>query len=322
MASLDVDGVAPWLDAQGIAPGLPIACVPIGGGASNAMFRLTRGERRLVLRRPARVAIARADDGMRREFRILAALEGTDVPHPAPVALCEDRALLGCVFYLMEAVEGRPAIDLPESFDRRAVTHAVVDALAALHAVDYRARGLEDLGRIDGFHERQVSRWSAQYGSEGGREPARLAVVGAWLDAHRPSDWRPSLMHGDYHMFNLMLAPDPPPRVAAIVDWETATIGDPLLDLAGLCEVWTNAFGSPPWPTRAEMIERYAERRGLRTPVELRYYEVLYNFRLCVLLEGVFQRSRRDETRTPNTMAGERAAWNLARAEQLSSNDP
>lgn len=314
---LPLDRIGRWLDQCGIAPGEPIAVEPIPVGASNVMYRIERGPLRMVLRRPAHVALERADDGMRREFRILSALEGTDVPHPGPLALCEDKSLLGCVFYVMQHVEGGSASALATSLDPRDMTNAVVDALAALHDVDWQARGLADLGRIDDFHERQVKRWRDQHARSNGREPERLAAVGEWLDRHLPQQWSPTIMHADYHMLNVIIAPDPPARVAAIVDWETATIGDPLLDLAGLLEVWTRSNRGPGWPTRGEMIQRYTSQRSLGQVPDLRYYEVLYNFRLCVLLEGVYQRSLRDSIRGPNEMASTQALVNLTRAEEL-----
>jgi aminoglycoside phosphotransferase (APT) family kinase protein len=281
------------------------------------MYRVERGAARFVIRRPAARAVERADDGMRREFRILRALAGSAVPHPRALSICDDTTLLGCVFYTMAEVEGVSALDLSPGLEPRAVTEAVVDALVALHELDYSARGLADLGRPDDFHERQVGRWTAQHEREGGREAQRLAAIGAWLHGNLPADFTPVLMHGDYHMFNVMLAPEPPARVAAVVDWETATIGDPLLDLAGFCEVWTSAFGAPPWPGYDEIVARYATGRGLHEVPDLRYYATLHNFRMSVLLEGVYQRSLRDDTRPDNELAGQRARMNLARAEEL-----
>jgi aminoglycoside phosphotransferase (APT) family kinase protein len=316
-ALLPVDVLAAWLDDEGIAPGEPIWSEPLRGGVTNVMLRIRRAEHQLVVRRPAKRSTDRADDGMRREYRILEALAGSDVPHPRAVALCNDMSRLGCVFYAMEDIDGISALERPEYLTPQAVTAAAIEALAALHELDYAARGLADLGQPGGFHERQVSRWAAQHARDGGRAPERLTEVGRWLEQHLPSEWTPALMHGDYHMLNLLLARDPPARVAAIVDWETATIGDPLLDLAGFREVWTSAFRESPWPDGEEIVERYVAARGLGQVPDLRYYATLYNFRMAVLLEGVYQRSLRDDTRPDNELAGRRAQSNLARAEVL-----
>lgn len=314
--------IAAWLDEQAIAPGAPLRVDRLSGGRSNVMFRVARGDRHLVLRRPAKVAVARADDGMRREFRVLSALAGTDVPHPEAVALCDDPERIGCVFYVMQDVPGITPTSLPDALGpvaraRRDVTMAVTDALAALHEVDWRARGLGDFGRPDGFHERQVGRWTSQYESYGGRDIPEVATAGAWLAGHLPTEWEPTIIHADYHMMNLLVGADPPARVTAILDWETATIGDPLLDLAGFCEVWCSALRGDGWPARAEIVARYAERRGLAEVPDLRYYDVLYNFRLGILLEGIFQRSRHDDTREEDRIAADRAMVNLRRAAEL-----
>jgi aminoglycoside phosphotransferase (APT) family kinase protein len=305
-----VDEIGAWLDGRGIAPGQPLEAERLAGGLSNAMFKVRRGGERFVLRRPAQVAIERADDGMRREFRVLSALAGTPVPHPEAIALCDDTDVIGCAFYLMGVVDGIPPMQLPADPEvRREATLAVTDALAALHGVDWRAR-LDGFGRPDDFHERQVRRWTGQYDGYGTDRLPGVREVGAWLEAHLPTDWSPTILHADYHMMNLLVTTDRPVRVAAILDWETATIGDPLLDLAGFTEIWCSAFQGDGWPTRAEIVERYAAQRGLAGVPDLRYYEVLYNFRLAILLEGVFQRSGQE-------MAADRSMANITRALEL-----
>jgi aminoglycoside phosphotransferase (APT) family kinase protein len=315
---VDVDSLAAWLDSEGLEPGQPLVVEPLTGGSSNAMFVVARGGARWVLRRPTRVAVDRANEGMRREFRILAALAGTDVPHPEVVALCDDPGVLGCTFYLMERVQGVNPFPLPAVFEtdqgRAEVAYSMVEALARLHSVDWLAAGIGDLGRPEGFHQRQVDRWSRQLASYEGRELPGLEKVMAWLESNLPDDGTATIMHGDYHMLNVLIAPEPPGRVVAILDWETATIGDPLLDLAGFCEVWTPVAGGIGWPTRAELVGRYATVRGLGTLGDLTYFEVLYNFRLAVLLEGIFQRSLRDPTRPDQLDIGERVFFNVNRA--------
>jgi aminoglycoside phosphotransferase (APT) family kinase protein len=317
MDLVDADSLGRWLDTQGLEPGQPLDVEPLTGGSSNAMFVVERGKSRWVLRRPTRVAIDRANEGMRREFRILAALAGTDVPHPEVVALCEDHDVLGCTFYLMERVQGINPFPLPAVFDsdqgRADVAYSMVEALGRLHNVDWLTAGIGDLGHPEGFHERQVQRWSRQLASYEARELPGIEKVMAWLEAHLPEESTVTIMHGDYHMLNVLIAPEPPGRVVAILDWETATIGDPLLDLAGFLEVWI-PVANVGWPSRAELVERYRSVRGIGALGDLTYYEVLYNFRLAVLLEGIFTRSLRDPTRPDQDAMGERVLYNVDRA--------
>jgi aminoglycoside phosphotransferase (APT) family kinase protein len=327
---LDLDRLTAWLDRQGLEPGAPVVAEAMTGGASNVMFRVERGPARWVLRRPARVALDRADEGMRREFRFLGAFEGTPVPHPSPVALCDDHEVLGCTFYLMEQVDGVAPMPPPPAFadpaGRAALTFAATAALARLHDVDPVAAGIADLGRPDGFHERQVSRWTRQLLSYEGRELPGFDRVAAWLDANRPASFVPAVMHGDFHMYNVLVASEPPARVVAILDWETATIGDPLLDLAGFCDIWTStaAHTAPGdgWPGRDEIVARYATERGLGSIGDLTYYDVLYQFRFAVLLEGIYQRSLHDPTRPDQDLVGERVLVGMARALELVDGRP
>lgn len=318
---VDVGRLGTWLDGLGLEVGAPIFVSPLTSGRSNAMFTIERGESRWVLRRPALVAIERADEGMRREFRILDALNGSAVPHPETIGLCDDPLVLGRTFFLMRSVDGiNPAPPLPEVFtidDQPEVAFAMVDALAALHDFDWRSGGLVDLGRPEGFHERQVQRWTSQLASYGGRELPDLDRVTTFLSSNLPVTYEPSLMHGDFHMFNALIASEPPGRVTAILDWETATIGDPLLDLIGFCEIWGRATAGPGWPRRDELIARYRERRDVELPEDLTYYEVLYNFRMAVLLEGIFQRSLQDPSRPDLDDVGAGAMGFLDRAHEV-----
>lgn len=343
-ALLDLPKLEAWLSANGLVPTDPsgeakatITAASLTGGRSNVMFsiqvrpdsdRTGSSVKSWVLRRPATVAIARANDGMRREFRILSALESTDVPHPRPIALCEDLEVLGCVFYLMEEVDGIvPHEPLPEAFTddadyRQELAFALVAALAALHNVAWRQAGLADFGKPEGFHERQVSRWKSQLESYQGRDLPDLATTGSWLKAKMPPSWTAGIMHGDYHMFNVLIHPEPPAKVVAIVDWETATIGDPLLDFVGFCEAWQSMRASGGWPSYSEMLELYLDFRQLErrpTTTEQQYYGVLYNFRMAVLLEGIYQRSLRDPNRSNQDAIGERALFNAARCQAIIS---
>lgn len=309
LKSDDVEGLiddaqlARWLDEQGLAPGQPLAVRRISGGMSNESIGVERGGERWVLRRPALHALEGADRGMQREFRVLSALDGTRVPHPRPIALCDDPAVAGCVFYLMEHVDGfAPGLRLPEPFASSAtlqqqIALSSMQALGELARVDWRARGLEGFGKPEGFHDRQVSRWAGQLERYGRRDLPGLRDVGVWLEAHRPASgaWAPAIMHGDYHMANLFVAPAPPGRIAAILDWENATIGDPLLDLAGFLRMFSTG-GYAHWAERDEMIACWEHYSG-RTAPDLRYYTALSAYKLSVMLEGVYQRSLADPTR-------------------------
>lgn len=300
---LDVDRVAAWLDDQGVARGALLTSERVGGGFSNEMFALRRGDDRMVLRRPANVALKNADRGLLREYRFLSALDHTTIPHAAPVALCEDHAVLGCTFYVMRWVDGFMPSVMPPVFDdpagREGVSFAVVDVLADLGTVDWQGLGLADLGRPDGFHERQVERWLGQYRAYPNQELSGIEAAATFLEQRLPADWTPAIMHGDYHMANLLVAPDPPARVAAVCDWETATIGDPLLDLAAFIRFWTEVHPTGNgWPDERALVERYATRAGRDIP-DLSYYAVLARFRLAVMMEGIYQRSLSDPTRDP-----------------------
>lgn len=303
---LDLDRLAPWLDQVGVAPGSELSAERLGSGFSNEMFEIRRGDAHVVLRRPAHVALDGADRGIRREYRVLTAIDPTPVPHAHPIALCEDDAVLGCTFYLMSWVDGfMPVEPLPPAFSgqdaHRELSYSVVDVLADLGTLDWRALGLTDFGRPDGFHDRQRDRWMSQYGAYANQELDGIDRVAEWLGARLPApdSWTPGIMHGDYHMANLLVAPELPPRVAAVCDWETATIGDPLLDLAAFVRFWTEMHpgGVDGWPTEAELVERYTQRTG-RAIADLSYYSVLARFRLAVMMEGIYQRSHQDPTRS------------------------
>jgi len=323
---VDEPRLAAWLDSLGIAPGSPVRVRRISGGMSNESIGIERGGARYVMRRPAVVALEGADRGMRREFRLLSALEGTAVPHPRAVALCDDTSVAGCVAYLMEHVDGfAPAFGLPAPFAgdaelQRDIALAAMSSLGELARVDWRARGLDDFGRPEGFHDRQVERWSRQlerYGENPGRDLSGLREVGAWLEKHKPADgeWTPAIMHGDYHLANLFVAPDPPARVAAILDWENATIGDPLLDLATFLRLLTSG-GREQWGERETLIARWEETSGRGAP-DLRYWTALSAYKLSIMLEGVYRRSAADPTRGDASGLGDTALQIMREAREV-----
>lgn len=310
LAELDLlalERLVPWLDAQGLGTGSPIEnAVPLGGGSSNAVFRFRRGDRSYVLRRPPRHPRPDSNRGIVREGTVLRALKQTEVPHPALHALCDDEAVIGVCFYVMEPIDGwSPVSPLIEPFGssprlQREMGLALVDAAAALANVDYRAVGLAGFGKPEGYLERQVARWRSQldsYRGLAGYEPRDLPGldrVARWLETNLPSDYRPGVVHGDLQLPNVMFAHDRA-ELLAIIDWELSTIADPLLDLGWILTSWSEPEGPrlpntyiEPWdgfPSRREMIERYLAQTG-RDPCAVRYFCVLACYKLGIVLEG------------------------------------
>ena len=309
---VDLGRLADWMDDQGIAAG-PISDIDVlTGGTQNILIRFRRGGEECVLRRPPLHKRDNSDETMRREARVLAALATSDVPHPRLIAACADVDVLGAAFYLMESIDGiNPTVELPVLLQRDETKRfefglAMADGAASVGAVDHVAVGLSDLGRPEGFLERQVERWRRQLDSYSaldgyaGPEIPDVKRVADWLDANRPRASRPGLIHGDYHLANVMCAHDRP-ALAAIIDWELTTIGDPLIDLGWLLATWPDAGDSTtgvvtpvqPWqgfPGHDDLVKRYGDRsdRDLSAVV---WYEVLACYKLGIILEGTHARA-------------------------------
>jgi len=309
---IDTRRLAAWLDDRGLpGPGEPLACEFVSGGTQNEIYEIRRGDLHAALRIPPPGAPAARDPGILREWRIIEALAGTDVPHTPAIAACEDASPLGRPFYLMGFVDGWSPMNSdgwPAPFDadleaRRGLAFQLVEGIARLSKVDWRARGLHDLGRPDGFHERQVDRWTAFLDRIKGRELPGFDVAAAWLREHRPIDYLPGLMHGDYQFANVMYEHGAPARLAAIVDWEMGTVGDPKLDLAWVVQNWpvdpstasddSSYVDMRGMPSRAEVVEHYAKVAG-RQIDDMDYYIVLARWKLGVVLEQGFQRAGDD----------------------------
>jgi aminoglycoside phosphotransferase (APT) family kinase protein len=304
---LDTARLDGWIGDRLPGAGSPLTTKRIGTatGVANALHLLQRGEHRWVLRQPPAVKIHPSASDTLREWRILTALEGTAVPHPTPLLLCGDSDVVGTPFLLMGFVDGfTPGFELAEPFAsqplfRRDLATAYVDGCAELSMVDWRGGGLEDLGKPEGFLKRQVTRWLGQLDGYSTRDLPEIDFVTGWLDQNTPAMSPAAIIHGDYSPFNVMVAYTPPARLAAIVDWDTGTIGDPLLDLGHLLARWTEpgetpvitvqAGGSEGYPSRAEMAAHYADRTG-RDLSALVFYEVLALFKLAVILEGTHAR--------------------------------
>ena len=312
---IDFDRLATWMDDRGLpGKGEPIEHRFLSGGSQNEIYEIRRGDEVCVIRIPPPAAPANRDDGILREWRIIEALTGTDVPHTPAVAMCEDQSVLGRAFYLMGLVDGWSPMDMgdswPAPFDtdleaRAGLAYQLVEGTALLSKVDWQARGLHDLGRPDGFHERQVDRWTTFLERIKGRELPGFDVAAAWLRAHRPIDYIPGIMHGDYQFANVVFGHDAPARLAAIVDWEMGTVGDPKLDLAWVVQSWpenTDAMDASEssyvdmrgMPARDDVLAHYAEVSG-RQVDDIDYYVILAKWKLAVVLEQGFQRAGDDE---------------------------
>jgi aminoglycoside phosphotransferase (APT) family kinase protein len=311
---IDFDRLAAWMDEQSLpGKGEPIEHTFLSGGSQNEIYEIRRGDERCVIRIPPPTAPANRDDGIRREWRIIEALDGTDVPHTPAVAMCDDESVLGRAFYLMGLVDGWSPMDQtggwPAPFDRdldarAGLAYQLVEGIALLSQVDWRAKGLDDLGRPNGFHERQVDRWTAFLERIKGRELPGFDVAAEWLRAHRPLDYIPGMMHGDYQFANVMYCHGAPARLAAIVDWEMGTVGDPKLDLAWVVQGWPEDTSASEagalsyvdltgMPSRDQVLTHYAEVSG-RQVDDIDYYVILAKWKLAVVLEQGFQRAGDD----------------------------
>jgi aminoglycoside phosphotransferase (APT) family kinase protein len=308
---VDISALTRWMDAEGLGAGPIDNAAALAGGTQNILIRFERAGRTYVLRRPPQHLRSNSNETMRREARLLAAIADTAVPHPRLIAACDDEAVLGAAFYLMEPIEGfNPVAGLPALHAGSAdIQHrmgiALVEGVAALGALDHAALSLSGFGKPDNYLERQVARWKGQLESYGefagwagpGGLPG-VEHVAQWLEAHRPQHFTPGIMHGDYHLANVMYRNDSA-ELAAIVDWELATIGDPLIDLGWLLATWLDPVETVPmvsvrpwigFPTAQELIETY-RANSERDLSAIDWYAVLACYKLAILLEGTHARA-------------------------------
>jgi aminoglycoside phosphotransferase (APT) family kinase protein len=303
---LVLDPLLAYLDGAGLGAGEP-EITAIGDGHSNATFLLERDGARFVLRRPPRPPIPPSANDMLREARVLRALAGR-ARVPRVLAVCDDESIIGAPFYVMEQIDGHvvtqsvpPELDTID--DRRRMGEELVDALVELHAVDWRAAGLEGFGKPEGYCQRQVRRFLGLWDHNKTREVPAVESVAAWLRANLPDSPPATVVHGDYRLGNVMLAPERPARVVAIFDWEMSTIGDPLADLGYLATMWTDRDDSEGqlfelsgvtreegFPLRGELIARYEERSG-RPITDIRWYQTLALWKAVVFMEGNYRRA-------------------------------
>jgi aminoglycoside phosphotransferase (APT) family kinase protein len=307
-----IEGLREWMDIGALGSG-PIAdIVPLGGGTQNVMLRFHRGADTFVLRAPPAHRGARGEEMLRREVSLLAALRATAIPHASLIAGCWDTSIIGAPFYLMAYVEGFnaaheiPARHAADPNIRRRMGFAFVEAAADLGLLDPHAIGLSAFGRPEGFLERQLVRSATELGRyttyrewPGPEELGDVELVRSWLTRNMPAAGGAGIVHGDYHLANVLFSSDDA-EVAAIVDWELATIGDPLLDLGWILATWsderygeTAVVPASPWdgfPTREELVARYAQSSS-RDLSALDWYTVLACYKLGVLLEGSYARA-------------------------------
>jgi aminoglycoside phosphotransferase (APT) family kinase protein len=272
-------------------------------------YLLRDGPRELVLRRPPRGAKEiRAGHDMLREFRILTALHPIWPKVPRPIAFVpEERSPLGAPFYVMERVaglilRGDPAL---QREDLRSIAEALVDTLAEIHAIDVAAAGLADLGRPDGYLTRQVDGWAARFERAATDDAPDLGPLVAWLRASTPASPAPTLVHNDFKLDNVVLDPEDPTRVRAVLDWEMSTVGDPLLDLGTSIAYWQDPgdpeelralrLGGGGNLTRRDVVERYAARTG-RAVTHMPFYYALALFKVAVIAQQIYARYRRGLT--------------------------
>jgi aminoglycoside phosphotransferase (APT) family kinase protein len=304
-----------FLDEIGLGSG-PLSARPIGAGHSNVTYALERGGQRFVLRRPPRGPLAPSTHDVLREARLLRALAATDVPVPDVLAVCETPHVIGVPFYVMDHLDGHvldrelpPA--LAEDGHGARIAEHLVDTLARLHAVDITDRALSSFGPSDGYLERQLRRFRALLAQNATRPLPELERVAEWLADNRPLHSDRAVVHGDYRLGNVMLATDPPARIVAVLDWEMATLGDPIADVAYLTATWAEAGDpadpmldlchvtrSPGFPDRDALLDRYAQRTG-RDLTHLRWYQALALWKAAIFLEGSYGRHLAGTTADP-----------------------
>lgn len=294
-----LDALRRFLEDRDITGG-PLTTGRIGDGHSNLTFLVSDGTRRVVVRRPPPPPVPPGAHDMLREARLISALADTPVPVAEVLAVAQADEVLDVPFYVMSHVSG-PVVttETPAALggERRRIGEALIDTLAALHAVDWRSAGLTDIGRPDGFNARHLRRMGKLVADEHGAPPPEFAEIEAWLGAHVPAESGAAIIHNDYRIGNVILAADPPGRIAAVLDWELATIGDPLFDLgyflasypvAGEPRTPTEDLGTAQleagYPARAELAARYGDRTGADL-TNLHWYTALAQWKLAVLYE-------------------------------------
>lgn len=302
---LDLEALTSYLARVGAPLAGPLTADLIAGGRSNPTYGLSDGTSEWILRRPPHGHVLQSAHDMGRETRVVTALSGTLVPVPRVVAHCEDLAVIGAPFYVMDRLIGRTYRSHEDTatlteVERVGLTRSLVDTLVDLHEVDPEAVGLGDWGRPHGYLERQVARWGRQWESVRTSERAEVPRLLQHLTATMPETRFPGIVHGDYKIDNVMVGLDDPSQVVGVLDWEMSTLGDTLADLGLLVSFWdevgafhnpitAGATAHPGFPSASEVVEAYATRRGI--DVEgLDWYVVFADFKIAVVLEQIHAR--------------------------------
>lgn len=302
-----------------------------GGGAANLTYLLDYGTHEYVLRRPPLGPVAASAHDMAREYRVLSVLHQAFPYAPRAFLFCDDESVIGAPFFVMERRHGIVVRrKMPEAFAGEAdaprrMSEALVDALAAFHAVDYEALGLGKLGKPAGFIDRQIEGWSRRWQASKTTDLPDMDAIYAWLKANQPANTQVSLVHNDYKLDNVMLAAGDPGQVVAIFDWDMCTLGDPLADLGALLTYWTEPtdppylqatammpLGEPGFLSRDELVARYAAKSG-RAVGDIDFYHALGLFRLTVIIAQIYIRYARGQTQDPRFAAMEFMIPALAR---------
>jgi aminoglycoside phosphotransferase (APT) family kinase protein len=293
----------------------PVSVRQFGRGHSNLTYLVTAGDRELVLRRPPFGSKVKTAHDMGREYRILSRLSAVYPKAPRPLLHVDDEGTLGAPFYLMERLQGiilrkdlPPGLDLGPSQVQKLHTN-LIDALAELHGLDHEAAGLGDLGKPEGYVERQVTGWSKRYEAAKTDEIDAAPRVAAWLQEHRPPERGAALIHNDFKLDNVVLDAEDPTRITGVLDWEMSTLGDPLMDLGTSLSYWVNRedddelqlarWGPTTLPgslTRAELVQRYAERTGADVDGIVFYY-AFGLFKTAGVLQQIYYRYRQGLTK-------------------------
>jgi aminoglycoside phosphotransferase (APT) family kinase protein len=309
---LVIEPLLDFLRASGLDAPDDLTAEPIGDGHSNVTFALSTG---VVLRRPPRGPLPPSAHDVLREARLLRALAPTDVRTPKILAVCDDEHVISAPFYVMELVEGEVITDsVPAALDddaqRRRIADELIDGLVELHGADWERLGLDGFGKPTGYLERQLRRFGGLWDHNRTRDLPEVAQVGSWLAEHLPQSPPATIVHGDYRLGNTIYGPAAPAHLAAILDWEMATIGDPLADVGYLMVHWVQADDDEHsftlqsvtrqrgFPTRAELIDRYEAGSG-RAVGQLDWYVTLALWKAVVFMEGNYKRALAGTTDDP-----------------------
>ncbi|MGE5195437.1 MAG: phosphotransferase family protein [Deltaproteobacteria bacterium] len=314
---LPLERLEAWLKEHLPEAAGPLFVEQFPAGHSNLTYLLRCGTNELVLRRPPFGNQVKSAHDMGREFRVLSQLSKVFPAAPRPYACCDDESVIGAPFYVMERRRGlilrtnAPSQMALDPDMARRLSTALIDQLARLHSIDYQAAGLADLGKPEGYIARQVSGWAKRYEQARTGDVPEMDRVSRWLGEHLPPESRAAVIHNDYKYDNVVLSPEDPARIVAVLDWEMATLGDPLMDLGTTLGYWIEAgdpealkqtaFGPTAVPgslTRRELVARYEERTGRAVPNALFFY-CFGLFKIAVIVQQIYARYVRGHTRDP-----------------------